>query len=391
MIEKLIHYTQSQYPFLRTEYEQQGFTVISFSNFLNSEMVTTLTNGANRYVVDISSLGEVDKLNTGIMHNIEQLLSFFPRDTVFISDITNENYRYALRYCFAEFEDYYTEFSDSKVEKDTVSKLPVAKKITDLTEKSLETILSKYDNSIFGHDKFKSDFKDIVKTYRVFHSIGEHKILSIFILGESGVGKTHIAQALFESMGGKKRLAKINFGNYSSQDALNSLIGSPRGYIGSDGGELFDRVQKTDIGIILIDEFEKATTPVFNYFLDVLETGKASNSMGEEIDISGFIIFFTSNIPDSEFESKFSPELRSRFDYISKFMLLSSDEKRAYVINRGQSIVNKYKAIKKNRQLDEDSVMRVLKNIEVDIYHNMRQLNGKIKREFVKYISDHRN
>jgi len=391
MIDKLILYYRSQYPYLRNEYEQNGYKILSYSNFLNSDVITKYSNSVEKFIVDISSLGDIDKsTSTGVLYNIEQLISFFPRNTIFISDISNENYKYALRYCFAEFEDYYTEFADYKPEKEAGSKLPVVIRITDLAETSLEKILIKYNSTIFGHDKFKYDFKNIVDTYRIFNSIGEHKILSIFILGESGVGKTHIAKALYESMGGKKRLAKINFGNYSSHDALNSLIGSPRGYIGSDGGELFDRVQKTDVGIILIDEFEKATTPVFNYFLDVLETGKASNSMGEEIDLNGFVIFFTSNIPDSEFESKFSPELRSRFDYISKFMLLAPDEKRAYAINRGKTILNKYRAIKKNNWLNEEAIINTLSNIEVGRYKNMRQLNGKIKREFVKYISAQR-
>jgi ATP-dependent Clp protease ATP-binding subunit ClpA len=39
-------------------------------------------------------------------------------------------------------------------------------------------------------------------------------------------------------------LVKINFGNYSSQDALNSLIGSPRGYRGSEEGELSIKLGK---------------------------------------------------------------------------------------------------------------------------------------------------
>ena len=73
-------------------------------------------------------------------------------------------------------------------------------------------------------------------------------------------------------------MAKVNFGIYSSHDALNRLYGSPLGYIGSDGGELLKRIQESDVGLILIDEFEKADSAVFNYFLDVLENGKVVNS-----------------------------------------------------------------------------------------------------------------
>ena len=136
--------------------------------------------------------------------------------------------------------------------------------------------------------------------------MGEHKILSLFLMGDSGVGKTEVARSIHKALGSKSKLAKINFGNYSSHDALNSLIGSPLGYIGSDGGELLKRVRESDIGLILIDEFEKADNAVFNYFLDVLENGKIVNSQAEEYDVSGYIIVFTSNITKENFKSKIS-------------------------------------------------------------------------------------
>ncbi|EDO25758.1 predicted protein, partial [Nematostella vectensis] len=119
---------------------------------------------------------------------------------------------------------------------------------------------------------------------------------SLFLMGDSGVGKTEVARAIHKSLGGKKKIAKINFGNYSSDNSLNSLIGSPRGYIGSDEGEIFIRVKESDTGLILIDEFEKSNSMLFNYFLDVLESGKMVSSIAEEIDLNGFIIIFTSNI-----------------------------------------------------------------------------------------------
>lgn len=62
----------------------------------------------------------------------------------------------------------------------------------------------------------------------------------------------------------KRKLAKINFGNYSSDNSLNSLIGSPRGYIGSEEGEIFIRVKDSDTGLILIDEFEN---PILHYLI----------------------------------------------------------------------------------------------------------------------------
>ena len=191
------------------------------------------------------------------------------------------------------------------------------------------------------HELFKEEFIELVNSFRVFNKLGEHKILSLFLMGDSGVGKTEVARAIHKALGSQTKIAKINFGNYSSHDALNSLIGSPLGYIGSDGGELLKRVNESDIGLILIDEFEKADNAVFNYFLDVLENGKIVNSQAEEYDVNGYIIVFTSNITKENFKKRISPELRSRFDYKGVFNLLTDEDKRKFVHFRVNQIISK--------------------------------------------------
>lgn len=42
---------------------------------------------------------------------------------------------------------------------------------------------------------------------------------------ESGIGKTEVARILHKKLAADEPMIKINFGNYSAQDALNSLIG----------------------------------------------------------------------------------------------------------------------------------------------------------------------
>src|SRR5690606_1076627 len=168
-----------------------------------------------------------------------------------------------------------------------------------------------------------------------------------------------VARTIFNCLKGNKRLAKINFGNYSNEFSLSSLIGSARGYIGSDDGEIFIRVRDTDIGVILIDEFEKSNATLFNYFLDVLESGKLVSSLAEEIDLDGFIIVFTSNISKEDFSNKISPELRSRFDYKCQFTLLYNEDKKKYVEFRVNSIVKKVNE-KYETQLEENLHERFL-------------------------------
>lgn len=166
---------------------------------------------------------------------------------------------------------------------------------------------------------------------------------------------------------------------------LNSLIGSPLGYIGSDGGELLKRVQESDVGLILIDEFEKADNAVFNYFLDVLENGKIVNSQADEYDVNGYIIVFTSNISKENFKKKISPELRSRFDYKGMFNLLTDEDKRKFVHFRVNQIISKYREFV-SHDLPEKLHDNVVARIDVSNYKNMRDLNKKIKDTFVELI-----
>ena len=204
-------------------------------------------------------------------------------------------------------------------------------------------------------------------------------------MGESGVGKTEVARVIYNSLGGKTNLAKVNFGNYSNEFSLSSLIGSARGYVGSDDGEIFIRVRNTDVGVILIDEFEKSNATLFNFFLDVLESGKMVSSQADELDINGFIIVFTSNISKEDFPNRISPELRSRFDYKGRFTRLFDEDKIKYIEFRVNTIVKKYNAVFRGN-LGNDVLEFISSKINVSQYHNMRDLNKCIKNEFINYL-----
>ena len=309
----------------------------------------------------------------------------------YIADKRYEDiFRYELRYSFLHFKyvEITVESRNGYIKNSTENKsiFPKHRKIIDLDENELDSFLVSFRENLYGHEKFKDDFSELVKNFRIFNKLGEHKILSLFLMGESGVGKTEVARALYKCLGGKKKIAKVNFGNYSSEFSLSSLIGSARGYIGSEDGEIFIRVRDSDIGIILIDEFEKSNATLFNYFLDVLESGKIISSLAEEIDLNGFIIVFTSNISKADFKSRIFPELRSRFDYKGLFTLLYNTDKKKFVEFRVKSIIRKFN-LEFEHKLNDDLLEYFLSQIDVSKFNNMRDLNKKIKKVFVDYVS----
>lgn len=394
MPDTLIIFKKEQYIYLKNEYSEKGYVMYSFSRTSDVDSIVSVLQDNEKVLIDISSLGESILSSDGFLYNFERLLDYFPEETVFITDVDSETYKYKLRHCFESFIIYQN--NDVSInadnhfgfnENNTIQRESKTKKIIDLENENLESFFLQFNENLYGHEKFKQEFNEIVYSFRVFNEINEHKILSLFLMGDSGVGKTEVARAIYRGMGGNKQLAKINFGNYSSQDSLNSLIGSPRGYIGSDGGELFDKVIGSDVGLILIDEFEKANTPVFNYFLEVLETGIATNSLGEVIDLDGYIIIFTSNVQRSKFEDKFSPELRSRFDYKGYFNLLTYEDKDKYVRFRFNDIIGKYN-MKHGTKLNKRTLDNLVLNVNVNDYSNMRLLNSRIKKVFVDYLKD---
>ena len=366
-------------------YESQqmalGKTVQSISFCAKPDQISNLIP-----FIDIVDISAVLGIETVTQSFLEQLFASFPFGVVFVADIRHEKeVQEKLRFVIDEI--HYIDVGNNSNNKQKESSLKDVNRIIDLTSDEMDEFLNLFEYKLYGHEKFKDEFRNIVNTFRVFNKIGEHNILSLFLMGESGIGKTEVARTIHQCLGGKRKLAKINFGNYSSKDALNSLIGSPRGYVGSESGELFMKVKESDTGVILIDEFEKGDSVIYNYFLDVLENGKMTSSQGEDIDLNGYIIIFTSNLTPQAFDNFLSPELRSRFNYVGIFQALKNKDKEKFVKRRMSDIIGKYND-KFEKKLPNYSHTLLCKRIDVNEYSNMRDLNQKIREVFVDYIDE---
>ena len=361
--------------------ESLGNRVLSVTNYVKNEDIAKLVPSLD--IIDLSAYLGID---LGTQALFEQLIPLYPIGINLIADIKYENeVREKLRFLINTI--HYIEIGGSIKKKPTDNPNKDVNRIIDLTPEDLDVFLKSFDVKLYGHEKFKKEFHNLVNTFRVFNKIGEHNILSLFLMGESGIGKTEVARTLHQCLGGRRKLAKINFGNYSSKDALNSLIGSPRGYIGSESGELFMKVKESDTGVILIDEFEKGDSIIYNYFLDVLENGKMTNSQGEDIDLNGYVIIFTSNLTPQDFDNFLSPELRSRFNYIGIFQALKNKDKEKFVKRRMSGIIGKYNE-NYDTKLPSYSHSMLCSRIDVNEYTNMRDLNQRIREVFVEFLDE---
>ncbi|EJC3746412.1 ATP-dependent Clp protease ATP-binding subunit, partial [Enterococcus faecium] len=222
---------------------------------------------------------------------------------------------------FETTKDIFVESSDIFDEKQSKSE-----------EKNYNEILNSITSKLIGHEEFKKDFRRNFLKFSYLKELKQRKILSILICGESGVGKTEFAKITSEAIYPGDSLIKINFGNYSTEGVLNSLIGSPIGYVGSEeGGELINKMVSSNSKVILIDEFEKATPSVYNFFYELLEDGKFTDRHGKEHDLDGYIIIFTSNMTEKQYKECIPDSLKSRFDMTYSFNYLTAEERLEYI------------------------------------------------------------
>ena len=253
--------------------------------------------------------------------------------------------------------------------------------IVDSTDDDIAKLELFLNQHLFGNSKFKRRLIQEIKRFRLFNKLGERTVFSTFVCGPSGIGKTLTAKLLHDFLAPNERYIKINLGNYSDHNALSSLIGSPRGYVGSSKGELSSKIAESKSTVILIDEFEKASQEVHNFFLELLSDGKFTDSQGREYDLNKYIIIFTSNIDENEFNRMVPAELRSRFDLVYKMVQLSKEEKAEYIQYKIDYYVKQVQK-KMSITLDSDIIIANMGN-EVMNLDNIRF----ITREIEQYIA----
>lgn len=360
--------------------EQAGGQILSWSYFAKEQSKFEFPKGTTSVFIDLSSLFYNEDRADALIAPAELMINIIQKDQpislfVIIERQYSKQVKDLLYYKIDEILDL-EKFLE--IERDPITN------IVDIDQAGFNNVLNYLEANLFGNQLFKRRLKEELTKYRVFNRIGQQPIFSVLICGASGIGKTEVARLIHQKLAADEPIIKINFGNYSAQDALNSLIGSPRGYIGSNKGELPDKLMRSRSKVILIDEFEKASKSVYNFFLQLLEEGKFTDSLGREYDLNKYIIIFTSNMPKEKIGEYLPPELRSRFSYKCAFWPLSTDDKNAYVEFKTQHYLTQIK----NECCNVDKDLRPSDVVKIDVtkYSNMRDINSEIMHQITEQL-----
>ena len=383
---KLVTYKRPQYAALVNRLKEDGFELTSLLEFGGSDQIARLSP-EGKLAVDVSSFIGLLTGEPLLAAKFELLLNQLPHTTVFIGDEdAAAKEAYPLRTMFDDMSNCGIEMTESQQETKG-SKRTLAM----LDDCEFEGVLAKLEHDLIGQAEFKQAFGSQARAFRLFNALDEQPVLSLLLLGPSGVGKTEAAKILCEAIAPGQSLPKVNLGNYSSKDSLNSLIGSPRGYMGSEEGELSRKIDSSDAGVLLVDEFEKAEPAVWNFFLDLLETGTFTDSQAVEHNLRGFTIVFTSNCPRAKLGSTFPAELLSRFSLKARFSKLNAADKTLFVKRYVSGIYEKYQSLSAGHapELPKNIVERALVEIDISSIDNIRILKN-VTRSWIGSLVENR-
>ncbi len=181
----------------------------------------------------------------------------------------------------------------------------------------------------------------------------------LMFVGPSGVGKSESAKIIAKSfLNNEDAFIRIDMNNFNDSMAINRLIGAAPGYSGSDNKSHFIKTLNTyPNSVILLDEADKASTEVLDFFLNIFDEGYFYDSNHEKVDCSNAIIILTANTgqgKSNDFSKKihfnvetqtnniqntlalkFRPDLLNRMDDIIEFNSLT--------LVSAEDLISKYK------------------------------------------------
>lgn len=121
---------------------------------------------------------------------------------------------------------------------------------------------------------------------------------SFIFVGPTGVGKTQLSKELAKSLATKEiPVVRIDMSEFQQPHDAAKLFGAPPGYTGHDrGGVLTSQVSQNPACVLLLDEVEKAHPQVWDTFLQVLDSGRMTDSHGTLVDFTQTVVIMTSNV-----------------------------------------------------------------------------------------------
>lgn len=392
MKKKLLYYEKEKFDEFVDNLQVTNDEIYPISYLTNQNIALKYTgiDGVEYFIIDITTM-----VMSALVRN--DLRIIYEGWINSLNERNDENIDYCVEKTFlhdaCELFSYYFEI-DEKIEgllekkeetKEESGKDNEKNSIVYYKKEKFDSAIQRFNANLYGHSLFKEQLRKQLEAFILLHRMQRKKIFSILLCGKSGVGKTEVGRILQREMYPDESAIKINFGNYSGKGSLWSLIGSPKGYVGSEqGGELTNKIIHSKSKIIIIDELDKADEAIYTFFYEMLEDGQYTDLDGKVIDLDGYIVVFTANLNNSNFKEMIPEPLFSRFDMTYEFEPLSYDDKMQFVLNFTDELIGSY--ISHVGKLDQEGIKERIIQKNFQNQNNLRTIKRNIMNIFVELV-----
>ncbi|MCZ6749485.1 MAG: ATP-dependent chaperone ClpB, partial [SAR324 cluster bacterium] len=254
---------------------------------------------------------------------------------------------------------------------------------------------------VVGQDQALIAVSNAVRRSRAGLQDPERPIGTFIFAGSTGVGKTELARALAEFLFDDERaLVRLDMSEYMEKHSVARMIGAPPGYVGfEEGGLLTEAVRRRPYSVLLLDEVEKAHPDVFNLFLQIMDSGRLTDSHGRTVDFRNVVLTMTTNVGQDLFQNgrpanyeetvravhralreQFRPEFLNRVDEVVVFNQLTAEHIRKIIRIQVRELQARLKVHKIDLRL-HDGAEAYLAEVGYDPAFGARPLKRIIQRE----------
>ncbi len=167
--------------------------------------------------------------------------------------------------------------------------------ILDATEKlDLKDIRAFFSSRVMGQEEAVNAVVDRIAMLKAGLNDPGKPVGVFLFAGPTGTGKTELAKTMAEFLfGSSERMIRLDMSEFQTPDSIAKIMGDG---LQGETGSLIARVRKQPFSVVLLDEFEKSWSGIWDLFLQVFDDGRLSDPAGQVADFRHCLIILTSNL-----------------------------------------------------------------------------------------------